>query len=74
VDIIGDGTQKKPKIISNVNDFNIIQAAGVQAGGSHMQRTIKDCRKDLEEKMKELGENGQTALGPAVLSAIGLAG
>ena len=46
----------------------------MQAGGSHMQRTIKDCRKDLEEKMKELGENGQTALGPAVLSAISLAG
>jgi len=72
VTILGDGKQE-PLVIAGdrLNNYEEL----IQIGDNfHLERTIHESKGDLEKKLWELEENGQTALGPALLLAISIAG
>ncbi|CDW82116.1 type a von willebrand factor domain-containing protein [Stylonychia lemnae] len=75
VTVIGDGTQI-PKTIAgdNLNDYDTLLQSGIQSHQTGLQKPIKETKKHLEQKLLGLEETGPTALGPAVLTAIAMAG
>jgi hypothetical protein len=71
VTIIGDAAGDTRVLAgSRLNDFATLQAAGE---GYKLTRGVKDSSEALVKKIYELSEEGQTALGPAVLVAVGMA-
>jgi len=72
VTIYGDGKQQ-PLVITGdrLNNYEELVLIGETF---QLERTIKDSKGDLEKKLWELEENGQTGLGPALLLAISIAG
>ena len=75
VTIIGDGS-KDPQVITGDKLFNydyLIENGQTQAA-SFMQKPIKETNGILSAKLMALEETGPTALGPALASAIALAG
>jgi len=74
VTVIGDGT-KPPQTITGDKLFNfdwLDQNGKVQAE-SHMQHSVGETGKVLADKVMAIEETGPTAMGPAVLTSIGLA-
>lgn len=74
VNIHGDCTQP-PLVVSGdkLKDFDFLQKNGIDSTDSHMQKNIGEINEKLIEKLYELEESGPTALGPALLTAIGMA-
>ena len=76
VNIVGDGTQK-PKVISTndmlMNYENLLECAQ-DCSRTHMSTKIGDTFEDLQNKICMLRTAGSTALGPAVLCSIAMAG
>ena len=75
VNIIGDGSQV-PQVISGdkLNNYEYLLENGQKIVKTHMQQGIDSTEKQLNEKLFALEETGPTALGPAVVSAISIAG
>lgn len=71
VTIIGDGSGE-PKTLAGtrLNDFNQMLEAGREV---HLTSTIKETAASLTSKVYGLSEGGATALGPAVVAAVGVA-
>ena len=73
ISIYGDGTSD-PAILTGdkLNSFETCFEAGISLQ-SKLKSSIKDTYENLTEKITNLSESGPTALGPALISAIGLA-
>ena len=75
VTVIGDGTQIPKTIVGDkLNNFDELLESGIQSHQTSLQKSIKDTKKHLSQKLIALEETGPTALGPAVLTAIAMAG
>ena len=76
VNIIGDGTQKPTIIKENdmLNNFESLLETAQDCSRTHMSTKIGDTFEDLQNKVWMLKPVGSTALGPAVLWAIAMAG
>jgi hypothetical protein len=55
-------------------NYDFLLKNGVDTSANLFQKSIKETQPFLHEKLMKLEENGSTALGPAVLTSIGLAG
>lgn len=76
VNIIGDGTQK-PKVVSGsemLNNYEALLENAQDLARSHMNSNIGDTYEDLQNRVCTLRTAGSTALGPAVVSSIAMAG
>jgi hypothetical protein len=75
VTIIGDGT-KHPSTVAGDKLFNYdyLLQNGVESASQLFQKSIKETKAHLQQKLMTLEETGPTALGPAVVTAIALAG
>jgi hypothetical protein len=73
VTIIGDGTTEAYTLAGDkLNSFQACYEAGVN-WQSKLTNKIGNCREVLTEKLLRIEESGPTALGPALLTAVGLA-
>jgi hypothetical protein len=69
---IGDGTENLVKINGNdLNDFEKIVESGEQ-NSDIISQSIEKSMDSLTEILYDINENGQTALGPAILFSISL--
>jgi hypothetical protein len=70
VTVIGDG-RGQPTIVSGdrLSDFEALLERG---RAMHEQAPISECQRSLDEKLFKLEEGGPTALGPAVVTALGM--
>jgi len=75
VTIIGDGT-KEPQVIAGdkLYNYDYLMENGTKNAETHLQKSIKDTNKVLSQRIMNLEETGPTALGPALASAVALAG
>ena len=75
VTVIGDGSQV-PQVISGdkLSKYDYLMENGQKLSKTHMQQGIDTTEKQLNEKLFSLEETGPTALGPAVATAISMAG
>ena len=75
VSIIGDGSQV-PQTVSGdkLMNYEYLLENGQKVAKTHMQQGVHETQEKLNEKLFSLEETGPTALGPAVVSAISLAG
>jgi len=74
VTVIGDGTKPVQVITGDkLMDFDFLENNGKQQAASHMQNSVGETAKVLSEKIMAIEETGPTAMGPAVLTSIGLA-
>ena len=77
VAIVGDGSQGVPRIIAGdrLNDADFVRAEALKcANGGYMSKPIGDTHEALVKEVMGLEEGGPTALGPALLAAITMAG
>ena len=73
ISIYGDGSSDPSILTGNkLNNFEICFETGV-ASQSKLKSIVKDTHENLTGKVLGLSESGPTALGPALVSAIGLA-
>ena len=72
--IIGDGS-KDPKILTGdkLLNYELLLNEGLLSTETHLNDPISKSSAKLFESLEKLKENGQTALGPAVLTALGMA-
>ena len=75
VTVIGDGTNV-PQVIAGdkLNDFQYLMENGKTESAKMLSRPIKDTKEALAKKLMQIEETGPTALGPALLTAISMAG
>lgn len=74
VTVIGDGTKPVQVITGDkLNDFDFLENNGKAHAASHMEKCIGETAKILSDKIMTIEETGPTAMGPAVLTSIGLA-
>ena len=75
VTVIGDGSQV-PQVISGdkLSKYDYLMENGQKIAKTHMQQGVDTTEKQLNEKLFSMEETGPTALGPAVLTAISMAG
>ena len=75
VTIIGDGT-KQPLTVTGdkLQNYDFLLKNGVESSAKLFVKSIKETKSHLQQKLMTLEETGPTALGPAVLTAISLAG
>ena len=86
VTIIGDGSRPSKIIagqklnnfdvnywINSSNPFKELLQIGIEESDSYLTQPIKATRKILSEKMYNIEEEGQTALGPGLLISTSLA-
>jgi hypothetical protein len=75
VSIIGDGTKDAVTVAGDkLTNYDFLLKNGVDSSGSLFSKSIKDTKPHLQKKLMTLEETGSTALGPAVITAVGLAG
>ncbi len=75
VTIIGDGTQVPQTIAGDkLHNYEYLLQNGIDSSKTHFVKPVNDTKKQLQSKLMALEETGPTALGPAVLTAIALAG
>ena len=73
ITIYGDGTSDPLILAGNkLNNFETCFEAGISCS-SKLSKEIVDTKEDLISKLLGLSETGPTALGPALISSIGLA-
>ena len=72
--VIGDGS-KDPKIIAGdkLTNYEVLLKEGLGSTDAHLSIPISISAQKLLESLDKLKESGQTALGPAVLVALGMA-
>jgi len=74
VTVIGDGTKPVQVITGDkLNNFDWLENNGKVQAATHMEKSIGETAKILSDKIMSIEETGPTAMGPAVLTAIGLA-
>jgi len=75
VTVIGDGT-KDPHVVTGdkLNNYDFLLENGYKISETHLQKPIKETSSILAERVMNLEETGPTALGPALATAIALAG
>ena len=75
VTVVGDGSAQ-PKTVAGdkLYDEKELMAFADEEAGAFLQRPISESHKVLSEKVMQIEETGPTALGPALLTAIGMAG
>mmetsp|Transcript_42322 Transcript_42322/g.40549 ORF Transcript_42322/g.40549 Transcript_42322/m.40549 type:complete len:203 (+) Transcript_42322:382-990(+) len=72
--VLGDGTIAPVTIAGDkLYDYNYILNNGEQLGKNPSNKTIKDTKNDLLDKLMALYESGSTALGPALLTSVAMA-
>eukprot|EP01097_Dermamoeba_algensis_P003302 TRINITY_DN2325_c0_g1_i1.p1 TRINITY_DN2325_c0_g1~~TRINITY_DN2325_c0_g1_i1.p1 ORF type:complete len:514 (+),score=183.65 TRINITY_DN2325_c0_g1_i1:147-1544(+) len=72
VNIIGDGTQEEKVVAGDIlNSWNDLKQIGENY---KIAKSVGDAESDLLKKLWELEESGATALGPALLLGITIAG
>ncbi|TNV82966.1 hypothetical protein FGO68_gene1626 [Halteria grandinella] len=75
VDIIGDGSNEVTQLTQdNYNDFHFVVKNGVACAGSHFNLPIKHSADKLTQYVQAMRPRRNTALGPALLTSIALAG
>jgi len=75
VDIVGDGSQNVESVAARFNyDKDFLMKNGKKQASVKMTKTIAESKNDLVQKVKEMRTAGATALGPAVATAIAMAG
>ena len=75
VNIIGDGSQLSQTISGDkLTNYKYLLENGQKAAKTHMSKGVEDTQEQLNKKLFGLFEAGPTALGPAVVSAIAMAG
>lgn len=57
-----------------LHNYDFLLQNGIEISKTQFQKPIKETKKHLQQKLMSLEETGPTALGPAVLTAIALAG
>ncbi len=72
--IIGDGS-KDPKIIAGdkLLNYDTCLTEGLLSTETHLKEPISESSTKLFEALEKLKESGQTALGPGILVALGMA-
>ena len=74
VSIIGDGTKADLNLAGDkLNDYQYLLETGVIQSQERMQKSVKDTKEMLSKKLLSIEETGPTALGPALLTSIGMA-
>ena len=74
VTVIGDGTKPAQVITGDkLYNFDYLEKNGKTQASTHMQNSIGETAKVLADKIMAIEETGPTAMGPAVLTSIGLA-
>jgi hypothetical protein len=75
VTIIGDAT-KQPQTVAGdkLNNYDFLLQNGVEGASKLFQKSVRETKDQLQAKLMTLEETGPTALGPAVVTAIALAG
>lgn len=75
IDIIGDGSKAALRIDGNyLNDYNHLLKNAVASAGTLLSDPLSKSKVTLEKAVDQLRATGSTALGPGMLTAIGLAG
>ena len=75
VTVIGDGTKNPTTIAGDkLLNYDFLLQNGLECAATQFQKSIKQTKGQLEKTLLSLDETGPTALGPAVLTAIALAG
>lgn len=75
VSIIGDGSGAPTTIAGDkLHNYEFLLANGVSSAATQFKKSIKETKAHLQQKLMALEETGPTALGPAVLTSIALAG
>ena len=75
VTVIGDGSQAPVTIEGeSLFDFDGLIKVSNKYGDFYMDHTVDTSHSVLQEKVRSIKSAGRTALGPALLAAIGLAG
>ena len=75
ISIIGDGSKDPLRINGDdLNNYDLILKNSVVSASTSLQEPLKKTRKSLDTAVDNLRATGSTALGPGMLSAIGLAG
>lgn len=74
VTIIGDGVSGEEKIITGdkLYKFDQVLQESKSYASTHMQVPISESSQRLLEKFEDMQPQGKTALGPALLTCIGL--
>ena len=74
VSIIGDGINA-PSIVAGdkLLNYEFLLENGINEGNQRMQKNIKETKPLIQEKLMSIEETGPTALGPALVTAIGMA-
>lgn len=74
VTIIGDASQN-PNIITGdkLSNFEACLSEGISSAESHLKFPISQTALNLLNSLEKLKETGKTALGPALLAALGMA-
>ena len=75
--IVGDGSQGVPRIIAGdrLSDADFVRAEALKcANGGYLSKPIGETHEGLVKEVMGLEEGGPTALGPALLAAITMAG
>jgi hypothetical protein len=75
VDIIGDGSAQPLRIDGNhMNDYNFLLKNAVVGASTQLSQPLNKARTKLEKAVNDLRATGSTALGPGMLTAVGMAG
>ncbi len=74
VTLIGDGLLP-PKVIAGdkLSDYEALLKIGSEEGAAYVTKGVKDTKASLVARLGTIEESGQTALGPALVVALGLA-
>eukprot|EP01022_Parablepharisma_sp_SALTPOND_P019152 TRINITY_DN3238_c0_g1_i1.p1 TRINITY_DN3238_c0_g1~~TRINITY_DN3238_c0_g1_i1.p1 ORF type:complete len:731 (+),score=92.14 TRINITY_DN3238_c0_g1_i1:5000-7192(+) len=72
--IIGDGLMP-PKTVAGdkLNNYDVLLKEGMEYGDKYVSKNVKETKKSLINRLAAIEESGQTALGPALLIALGMA-
>lgn len=73
VTVFGD-CSAEPVVLAGscLNDFDALLSAGETTCRATLTKPIADCRKKMSDKVWSIKEEGSTALGPALIAAIGM--
>ena len=75
IKVVGDGTAPVLNADSNTfNDYNALLKNGKTFADTQLSKPISETFESLYAKVKSLGTEGSTALGPGMLTSIALAG
>lgn len=75
VTIIGDGSKQPISLAdTKLDKYDDLLQNGITAASQQFTKPIRETKQALKKQLDSLEPNGQTALGPAILTSIALAG